>query len=320
MRILRTVTYRNGGQRSTDGAEGECFRLAWKQHGVVSREQVVRLGLSERWVDRRVADGRLIRLHPGVYVIAGAPSSWLQSVMGACLWAGSGAAASHRSAAAIWQLDGARERTVEITSSRHLRSRRVKVHRRPLEDWEITKRQCVPVTKVERTLLDLGSCVSAMALEIALDSALRRHLTAVPRLHAHLIEMARNGVPGTRALRRLLQERDPSIPPRESPLETRLGRLLREWRLPAPAAQFIVRSGNRFVARLDFAYPEKRLAIEADGYEFHQGRLRWKRDLKRRNDLTSLRWRVLSFTKEDLTALRDATRQTVLDAYAQPAL
>jgi len=52
---------------------------------------------------------------------------------------------------------------------------------------------------------------------------------------------------------------------------------------------------------VDFAFPEARVAIEADGYRWHSGRARWERDLARRNSLTALGWRIVHVTWADLT-------------------
>ncbi len=54
------------------------------------------------------------------------------------------------------------------------------------------------------------------------------------------------------------------------------------------------------VAVVDFAYPDLKLAIEADGYRWHTGRIRWEHDLARRNRLTALGWRTLHVTWSDI--------------------
>jgi len=83
-------------------------------------------------------------------------------------------------------------------------------------------------------------------------------------------------------------------------------RLLKQAGLPDPAPQWEVRERGRLLARVDLAYPETKVAIEADGYRFHSGRLAWHRDLARRNTLTSRGWQVLHVTWEDLTSRQDA--------------
>jgi very-short-patch-repair endonuclease len=51
---------------------------------------------------------------------------------------------------------------------------------------------------------------------------------------------------------------------------------------------------------LDFAYPEERLAIEADSYRHHSSLTDWSRDRVRNNELVALGWRILPITVLDL--------------------
>jgi very-short-patch-repair endonuclease len=77
-------------------------------------------------------------------------------------------------------------------------------------------------------------------------------------------------------------------------------RLLKRHGLPPPVAQYEVKEGEALVARLDFAYPSLRLGIEADGYRWHSGAERWRRDLRRENRLKLLGWTLLRFSWEDV--------------------
>jgi very-short-patch-repair endonuclease len=47
---------------------------------------------------------------------------------------------------------------------------------------------------------------------------------------------------------------------------------------------------------IDLAYPELKLAIEADGWDAHRSRTAFDSDRARENDLVALGWRVLRFT------------------------
>ncbi|MDQ3660154.1 MAG: DUF559 domain-containing protein, partial [Actinomycetota bacterium] len=68
--------------------------------------------------------------------------------------------------------------------------------------------------------------------------------------------------------------------------------------LPQPVAQFVVTNGDRFVARVDFAWPDVKVAVEAVGRKHHEGR--WERDVTRLNALTECGWTVIFVTWEDL--------------------
>jgi hypothetical protein len=85
----------------------------------------------------------------------------------------------------------------------------------------------------------------------------------------------------------------------ESPPETRLRLLIGRSALPPPVAQFEIRAEGRFVARVDFAYPEHRLAIEYDGV-WHAQREQFTKDRARLNRLLAAGWRVVFVTAADL--------------------
>lgn len=85
----------------------------------------------------------------------------------------------------------------------------------------------------------------------------------------------------------------------ESPQETRLRLLVVRSRLPLPVAQYVVRVDGRFVARVDFGYPEQRLALEYDGL-WHAGREQFVQDRRRLNRLREAGWRTLFVTADDL--------------------
>jgi very-short-patch-repair endonuclease len=90
----------------------------------------------------------------------------------------------------------------------------------------------------------------------------------------------------------------------ESPQETRLRLLLWRSDLPRPIAQHPVRMDGVFLARVDFGWPEHRLALEYEGV-WHGERQHVVRDRQRLNRLTAAGWRVLFVTAADL---RNPTR------------
>jgi len=84
-------------------------------HGLVTRRTLIKEGVAARTIDRWIAEGLLVVVHPGVYRVAGAPRTWEQSVHGAVLAAGPGSAAWHRSAARSWGIGDQHWADVEIT-------------------------------------------------------------------------------------------------------------------------------------------------------------------------------------------------------------
>jgi very-short-patch-repair endonuclease len=148
--------------------------------------------------------------------------------------------------------------------------------------------------------LDLGSVVKADVFEIALDDALRRGMTSVSYLKRRLDDLAvENRLPRGMILD-LLAVRGAGQRPAESPLETKTLQLLRRAGLPNPQRQYEMKDGDRFVARVDFAYPTWRIAIEVDGYAYHSSRSRWESALLRRNALEAAGWKVVHVTPEQI--------------------
>jgi very-short-patch-repair endonuclease len=157
------------------------------------------------------------------------------------------------------------------------------------------------VTAPARKLLDVAPLISEEMLEAALEESLRRGLTSLARIEWQLRTEGRNGRAGTAVVRKLLSQRDPKLAATESALETKVARWFRSTRLPPPQRQYRVLDGGRFVARLDFAYPEARIAIEVMSFRFHSGRREWLRDENRQRDLKDLDWRIVEITLEDVS-------------------
>lgn len=188
------------------------------------------------------------------------------------------------------------------------------VHRNLLLVRDVTTVGAIPVTTPARTLLDIAAVAPRETVEEALDDALRRRLVSLRRLRSRVDELGRRGRPGIAMMRALLDARDPSSPVPESVFETRLLRVLRRARLPEPVLQHRIRDRGRTVAVVDFAYPDAKLAIEADGYRWHSGRVRWENDRARLNRLTLLGWRVIHVTWHDLVRRPEHVAASVRNA------
>src|SRR5215212_8346690 len=132
-------------------------RIAARQHGVISYEQLLWAGLSPSGVSRRVQAGRLHRINRGVYAV-GHPRVTIEGQwMAAVLACGAGAALSHRSAAELWDLLPARRGAVEVSvpvpgGRRHQRG--IRLHRCPSLPSDTTRRKGIAVTNPARTIQD----------------------------------------------------------------------------------------------------------------------------------------------------------------------
>ena len=93
-------------------------KLAERQHSLIGREQALAYGMTRGQIDARLRSGKWEAAARGVYRVAGSVPTWEQKVMAAVLATGGDAAASRRSAAALWKLPGFRPGPVEVTQAR----------------------------------------------------------------------------------------------------------------------------------------------------------------------------------------------------------
>ena len=244
-----------------------------------------------------------------VYRLPGTRPTWEQSVVAAVLAAGPGAAASHRSAAALLGMPGfPRAGTPEVTTPRRRQHRphASRVHRsRDLCDEHLTVVDGIRTTGAARTLLDLAGVVHPERLERVLDNCLSAKTAALPEVQALLAAVGRRGRPGTALLRRLLADRTDGYVPPASELEARFLQVVRSAGLPAPVRQFSAGDDGGWVGRVDFAYPRLELLIEVDGRRYHTAKLDLEADRSRDNRLMAAGWRVLRISWNQLASRPD---------------
>jgi len=161
-----------------------------------------------------------------------------------------------------------------------------------------TRRFCgLPVLAPARTVLDVAGDSADVDTVIAIDALLNRRCVTV----ADIEVMLRRGLPGSRRVARLLGFASPGA---ESPMETRTRLLIVLAGLPRPEVQYEVYDEAAFVARLDLAYPGRRLGIEYEGDQ-HRERSAFQRDAARLNRLKLCGWTILRFTANDVLRCPD---------------
>lgn len=161
--------------------------LVARQHGAVSRSQVLALGGSRRRIAWALRTGRWVRVHPGVYrTYTGPVTAWTR-IWAALLYAGASAIVSHETAAWIDGLIDAPPAVVHITVPTHSRrvrpqpgvvihlSSHVEARRHPARD--------IPRPRVEHTTLDLVERAARPDDVVGwLTRAVQRRLTTAARL------------------------------------------------------------------------------------------------------------------------------------------
>src|SRR5437764_7668718 len=130
--------------------------LAGRQHGVVEREQLRSLGISDDVIDWWLATGRLHPIYRGVYAVGHRAITITGRWMAAVLAAPEGAVLSHRAAAGLWQIRDSQAVEVTVGRTRSCRAEFL-VHRLPLAPDEVDERAGIPVTGLARTQFDLAA-------------------------------------------------------------------------------------------------------------------------------------------------------------------
>ncbi|MCM3924967.1 hypothetical protein ND748_25290 [Frankia sp. AiPs1] len=170
----------------------------------------------------------------------------------------------------------------------------------------------IPVTSPARTLADLVlSATSREAAVTEMDAALRSEV--VPNLRA-----ARAAAAGRRGFRPTQNWWDLADGRAQSPLETRLRLLLADAGLAPPQLQWSVQDGGQSIARLDLAWPEHRLDVEADTYTTASSAEAFYLERLRGNLLATRRWAVLRFSALDVAWYPERIVAAVDRALAAP--
>lgn len=317
--------------------------LAAAQHGVVSRRQLRRIGLSGGGLANRVRRHRLFPVVRGVFSlgpidIRGQRFAAVLSVGGEPLATGPAilgghhdptasvgphrprvVALSHWSALHLYSLiDQAPLQmhvTIEGTGGRPHSG--VHVHRARalhLEDLGVT--DGLPVTLPARTILDAARGASVPQVRRLIREAEYRELIAV----GAVADVVRRHPfhPGCAIVRKADPETAESVR-RQTPIEDRMAAVLALLPLEPPASQLAVSGRSGASYRADFAWPDLRLIVETDGRTAHARTTSFQSDRARDADLAAAGWLTLRFTSLQL-ARPDQVAALIADtALTRPA-
>lgn len=290
------VDRNSSGKRRESAVDHAIAMVAWRQWGVLTRSHLRALGLSDDEIDYRIAVGRLRLIHRGVYAV-GHHRIQPEGVWLAAVYAGGAEAVlSHRSAARLWGLLPWEGR-IEVTVSTMRRPRHgIHYVHGSLRAAECTAHRGIPVTTVERTLLDLGA-VDARRVPKALEQAEVLQLLDVSALQRLVDEHPRR--PGTCAIRSALASAARSRGITRSELEDRFRGLLVDAQLPPAELNAVIELGS-LVIEADAAWRDQRLIVELDGYAYHRTGAAFERDRARDRAAVAAGWRVVRITWRQL--------------------
>ena len=255
--------------------EEELARIASARHGVVTRAQLLRAGVTADEIRWRVRTGSLLREHRGVYRVGHRAPSIEARYLAAVLAAGHGALLSGRAAAHLLGLVKGTAPAPEVITLTERRIEGVTTHRsRVLDARDATVVRAIPVTSVPRTLVDIAAELSIGALARACHEAGVGYGTTPAAVEAVLAR--RPTSPGAKKLRQIIHG---DVHVTLSKLEDQFLELLRAEGLPLPITNRP--AGGR---RVDCRWPEHRLTVELDGYRFHNSRYSWEQDRRRERE------------------------------------
>lgn len=226
----------------------------------------------------------------------------------------------------LWGLDRPKnvKPTVTVPRRRTKDYEGVMVHQlTDLVDDHIEIRDGLPITVVERTVIDLAAVLPQGHLERIVDRALAAGLLDIESLARLFEQLARKGKPGTARMRTILAARQIGYETTDSELERRLLKVIVESDLPEPTKQFRPEWLRPTNGRVDFAYPEFKLIIEGDSRRWHLLMNSFEIDRQRDNSAQIAGWRVLRFTWRQIidegpmvgATIRSALRMSGFDPY-----
>jgi very-short-patch-repair endonuclease len=166
----------------------------------------------------------------------------------------------------------------------------LKIHIGGLSPADVRTFGWIPVTSPLRTSWDLAQWLDPVEAVVLVDALLRKQVVSV----ADMVTYARVRA-GNRGWRRLLAVAELADPGAESPQESRLRVRLVMAGIPKPVTQHVVARGGAFVARVDLAWPDRRVAVEYDGL-WHGADDQIHLDRQRLNKLVGAGWTVLHVT------------------------
>ena len=243
-------------------------QLATRAHGVVTREELLRAGVTPAEVKHLLTIGALLREHRGVYRVGHRAPSVEARYLAAVRACGEGAVLSGRAAAHLFGIVRAPAPPPEVTARTYRRVRGVRTRR---AERTATLWRGIPVTTVPQTLVDLAADLSLDDLARACHEAGVRYGTTPAQVKA-----IGGRYPGAANLRAVL---DGDVRVTLSKLEKRFLERLEQAGLPLP-----VTNRPAGTKRVDCRWPEHRLTVEIDGYRFHNSRYAWEQDRERERE------------------------------------
>ncbi len=257
------------------------------------------MGWTPSEIKTRVRRGEWHRRHRGVLILGDPGLLPLADAAAALLAVGKRGVLSHRTAAALWELcdppsDGVVDVSVIATSARPRDG--VRIHLiSPLDAKDRRERSGLRVTSPARTVIDFATEVASRELEHATGESVARRLMNDEQL-TDALDRAPANHPGAARLRARMND-DPALLLHTQSVAERIAYpLILKAGLPRPRL-------NQYVEglKVDLHWPQHKLIVEVDGFQFHSSRQAFEEDRRRDQILTAAGYTVIRITWLQLT-------------------
>jgi hypothetical protein len=245
--------------------------VARRQNGNVSRTQLLALGVSPSSVAYRCKIGRLHREHLGVYAVGRPARTWLEKASAAVLACGRGAALCHYSALTLWELESRWSFPLHVCSPDCRARPGIVTHRlASLAKGDLRTHNNVRATSPARTVLDCTPTLTDGRLKriVADGRRSRSRRLSLAQLRDVVVRFPNH--PGAARLGALIGT---DANPTRSPFEDDFQVFCEHHGLPTPVVNTPV-CGRE----VDAWFPEERLIVELDGWDFHNDRDSFEQD------------------------------------------
>ena len=263
------------------------------QDGVAGTGQLLTI-LTRSQLDLGIHRGDLFGVWPGIYAVT-EPDDSLR-LRGLDLRAGEHVAMCLGTAAAAFGFDTETDPDLHVLNP-------VRHQLRNSDGLVVHRRDGAPLTRIDGrrattpawTAVEVARGLRRPRALATLDAALRSGTCSRQDLHMAAVEQY--GRRGVVHVRELIPLADPRA---ESPMESEARLMMLDGGLTCPELQFEVtdRLGRRW--RLDFAWPDRRVAVEFDGFQWHSDPEAFRRDRQKRAALLDMDWSVTSIVADDV--------------------
>jgi hypothetical protein len=270
----------------------DAQRLLDDLGGLATTQQLLRVMTREQlyWQVRR---GELVRIRHGVYSTCVPDMSGRLRALDAFL--GQEAVACLGTAAALYGFD------TESTTAIHVLDPAIRL--RPKVGLMVHQRHGAPLQRIAGRL---ATSPAWTAVEVARQLARPRALATLDAaLHSGWCTAAglaravkeQRGRRGIVNVRELLDYADGRA---ESAMESEARLVMIDYHVPKPELQYEITGRDATTYRVDFAWPDERVAAEYESIEWHAGRMEMLRDKKRFAGVQEVDWLVIPIVAGDV--------------------